>query len=138
MARGCSRGRRPRLQRHADEPLGVPPLRSRERAGEGTPQRRQTPRLTPHPALRATFSRKREKGGRNRRPRLRATSMKRSARPLSRLRGKGWGEGTPHAAPPDAAAYPHPALRATFSRKREKGLSDRGYRDVPLNPVART
>src|SRR5271163_2411222 len=82
--------------------------------GEGSARKRLGVRQaasTPHPALRATFSRK----GRRESPR-------------SPLAGEGSGVRGRRASACKrlAAATPHPALRATFSRKgrRERGTSD--------------
>ena len=102
----------------------------------------------PHPALRATFSRRREKGWDAKRlvaplpegwgtTRLVAPlpdagegwGTTRLVAPLPRA-GEGWGEGLGHAAGMGVVfrgKRPHPALRATFSRRREKGWGRRRY-----------
>ena len=64
----------------------------------------------PHPALRATFSRKREKGVEW----TLVVPFPRQGGGRCRRRMGVCAEG--------AQARPHPALRATFSRKRETGV----------------
>ena len=84
---------------------------------------------SPHPTLRATFSRKREKGlhrgFRRTTPGLADCSAARCR--LSRMRERMPGGQVRALFAVKSKSSPHPALRATFSRKREKGLH-RGLR----------
>ncbi|MGV2511519.1 UNVERIFIED_CONTAM: hypothetical protein MPE00_16845, partial [Xanthomonas citri pv. viticola] len=78
----------------------------------------------PHPALRATFSRKWEKAGglRTARPCGNPSAALSFSRQREKVRGAiGRGESVFTAGPWGAVQCgPHPVLRATFSRKREK------------------
>src|SRR5690606_4333043 len=78
-------------------------------------------RSPPHPPLRGTFSREREKGLGGRRMQLAALAPSSGgSRHLLPWTGEGIGCFAARAA--RSARPPHPALRATFSRGREKGL----------------
>ena len=73
----------------------------------------------PHPALRATFSRKREKG------KLAAVPAEHSHMRFPLPQGTACGEGPPNGRGWGSATIPHPALRATLPRFRAGG---RGFR----------
>ena len=81
-------------------------------------------RSSPHPALRATFSRRREKGQVcGFRLVLRDLTDSRTASlGLSRERERMPGGQVRALFAVKPKSSPHPALRATFSRRREKGL----------------
>ncbi len=122
--------------------------------------RRDSVARFPHPALRATFSRRREKGTccSGTTPECRALPSSGAARHLLPQAGEGnlilghdaivsRGSLIRRCAPPSPAGgrreldvrarrqsvarFPHPALRATFSRKREKGYVPRCGADPP-------